>query len=73
MGQGEALSPPPVGTTFAGLTDDQRLAVLDYLGYMPLYNFAVLESANPPGDQRQCDDDRVDAGLGRATRTPSSR
>ncbi|MEY4181071.1 MAG: hypothetical protein RLY70_4646, partial [Planctomycetota bacterium] len=39
MGQGEALSPPPVGTTFAGLTDDQRLAVLDYLGYMPLYNF----------------------------------
>ncbi|MFM7073305.1 MAG: hypothetical protein ACKO38_16075, partial [Planctomycetota bacterium] len=40
MGQGEPLTPPPVGTAFAGLTDDQRQAVLDYLGYMPLYNFS---------------------------------
>jgi hypothetical protein len=31
---------------------------------MPLYNFSCANAADPPGDQRQCDDVGVDAGLG---------
>lgn len=50
--------------TFSQLTDQQRLAVLRTLGYLPLYDFSY-SNAHDPHTRRQRDSVCMDTGLGR--------